>query len=184
MKNKNLALVAVLFTISVIMAFANGPTPPVYIDTDQIIDGAVDIIKTTGIADASLSNVNPATGRTALGLDLRLDTINASFTGDIDVTGFSRLGELSTGIKMKVLKGTTGSTAGSTVTVNHLLTGGKILGFTCKVADTVNRGFPPAYGGTFDYSTYHNSDVFAVTISASGTSILGKPFTICVVYTE
>jgi len=68
MKNKNLALIAVLFTISVIMAFANGPTPQVVIDTDQIIDGAVDIIKTTGIADTSLSNVVPATGRAALEL--------------------------------------------------------------------------------------------------------------------
>jgi hypothetical protein len=48
MKNKNIALIAVLFTISVFMAFANGPTPPVYIDTSSIVDGAVTAIKTDG----------------------------------------------------------------------------------------------------------------------------------------
>jgi hypothetical protein len=104
MKNKNLALVAVLFTISVIMAFANGPTPQVVIDTDQIIDGAVTILKTDGVAANDLSNVTPATGRSALGLGtistkaatdyvatsalaLRLDTTNASISNNLDVAG-------------------------------------------------------------------------------------------------
>ena len=76
MKNKNLILVAVLFTISVIMAFANGPTPQVVIDTDQIIDGAVTILKTDGVAANDLSNVTPATGRSALGLGT-VSTINS-----------------------------------------------------------------------------------------------------------
>jgi len=38
------------------------------VTTDSIADGAVTIIKTTGIADTSLSNVVPATGRAALEL--------------------------------------------------------------------------------------------------------------------
>ena len=104
MKNKNLALVAVLFTISVIMAFANGPTPQVVIDTDQIIDGAVDIIKTTRIADTSLSNVVPATGRAALELGTMAvatatDYVATdTFTGHTDATGASvhGLGTIST----------------------------------------------------------------------------------------
>lgn len=55
----------------------NGPTPPVYIDTDQIVDGAVTAIKTDGslmLADGS-NAVDP------------VELKNASFTGDIDVTG-------------------------------------------------------------------------------------------------
>jgi hypothetical protein len=76
MKNKNITLVAILFTISVFMAFANGPAPQTIVDTDQIIDGAVTILKTDGVAANDLSNVTPATGRSALGLGT-VSTVNS-----------------------------------------------------------------------------------------------------------
>lgn len=177
-----------------------------------------------GAARKDFSNVSRAVGLSALGLDLRLDTVNASFTGDIDVTGdvgaatvngvapltaaektqalvgsstvdfsakaltvasFSYFGELSTGIKMKVLSGTTAGTEGATVTVAHGLTGDKILCFISKVASSSNMGFPHSYGAPFDYSVYHNATSFAVTnTSGASSNILSVPFKITVFYLE
>ena len=201
MKNKNLALVAVLFTISVIMAFANGPTPQVVIDTDQIIDGAVDIIKTTGIADTSLSNVVPATGRAALELGTMAvatatDYVATdTFTGHTGATGASvhGLGTIATvDSPVPIANGGTGATtaaAGLAALGGASLNGSSTVDFAAQrgtfasVANGLSTDFtityPNTYAGQTSIATItldipHGKPVLAELSFVAGNNII-KP---------
>lgn len=84
----------------------NGPTPPVYIDTDQIVDGAVTALKTDGTL--MLSDGSNASDAAAVRGNLELGTMAVAtatdyvatdtFTGHTDATGASvhGLGTIST----------------------------------------------------------------------------------------
>lgn len=105
----------------------------------------------------------------------------------LQVNGFSRLGDAATGIKMKVLTGTTGAAEGGNVTVAHGLTGAKIVSFTAKVEAAANQGFPPEYSRAPEYkfSCYHDATNFNVYLAATDSgNILSKPFVIVVWYVE
>jgi len=153
MKNKNLALVAVLFTISVIMAFANGPTPQVVIDTDQIIDGAVTILKTDGVAANDLSNVTPATGRAALGLgtistvDSPVPIANGGTGATSAATGLAALGgaALNGNIAVPFSASTINGVAPLTAAEKtQALVGSSTVDFNAKFVDTTmpyNAGY-------------------------------------------
>lgn len=115
-----------------------------------------------------------------------ISTNQAGIGGDKSFNGYISLGEGNTGLKCKVLTGTTPATQGANVTIAHGLTGSKILGWTSKVSNSpdagVISGFSQVVGG-YSYAVNHTSDVFALYLTESDSSlILSKPFYIMVWY--
>lgn len=111
----------------------------------------------------------------------------ANNTGEaLQVNGFTKLGEAAIGIKMKVLKGTTGASEGDEVTIAHGLTGAKIIGLTCKVEYGANAGMLPfSYSVGGQYYCGHDSTNVQVTLHPTNSeNILEKPITIMLWYKE
>jgi hypothetical protein len=127
--------------------------------------------------------IAPATA-TSAGL---VDTQAQSFAGNKTLTGFTSLGSGNSGLKCKILTGTSAAAEGGAVNIAHGLTGDKIVGFTCKLTHVTNQAVPPHFvnAAGYDYELYHSDTNFTVYNHAtSSENILSKPLTIMVWYIE
>lgn len=106
-------------------------------------------------------------------------------TGNLDVNGFSNLGDGAPAIKMKKLTGTTSSSATGSVSIPHGLTGTKILSIDVLVEYSSGDYIPPSYtpGTGFEYSYYLSGSNINI-LNISGASILSKPIKIIVTYEQ
>lgn len=130
---------------------------------------------------ASFSGTTQSTSTTTGALVV---TGGAAVGGNQNIGGFTSLGD-NVAIKVKRLTGIAAATQGGSINVAHGLTGDKIIGFTCKIAQSANAGISSSLtilaGFTFDI--YHDGTNFTVLNSASNSSnLLSKPLTITIFY--
>jgi hypothetical protein len=165
------------------------------VTTDSIADGSITndkLAEPVSVANGGTGKTTAAAGLAALGgaslngsstVDFQAEDLNVA--GVATFTGFVKLGDAATFVKMKVLTGTTGVVGGS-ATVNHGVTSSKIIGFQAMVfTDEVTGWLPNTYlPANLTYSVYFDSSKFTVFTDASGTSVAEKPFTIILWYTE
>ena len=117
--------------------------------------------------------------------------------GNIVNTGFTQLGNTvpagaaagATAPTIKVLKliGTTASTQGTSVSVNHGIPGNKILDYQVIVNQAGTNGVPPNYTVLAGFLYNIGSDSGAIYVAnAAGNSanILSKPFRVYITYEE
>lgn len=117
--------------------------------------------------------------------------------GNVVNTGFTQLGNTvpagaaagATAPTIKVLKliGTTASTQGTSVSVNHGIPGNKILDYQVIVNQAGTNGVPPNYTVLAGFLYNIGSDSGAIYVAnAAGNSanILSKPFRIYITYEE
>jgi len=104
----------------------------------------------------------------------------------LQVNGYTKLGEDATGIKMKVLTGTTASTEGGIISIPHSFgDSGDVISWTCQVEYAPGGWRQPEYthGTEFQYSCYLNGVNFQVELSATNSgNILSKMVRIVVWY--
>lgn len=108
-------------------------------------------------------------------------------TEDLGASGFSTLGEAATGIKMKVLTGTTAAAEGGTVEIAHGVTASKIVLFTAIVKTSADAGFWPEYqeNAGYQFSLLHDSTkVIIKNNSTNSENILEKDIVATVWYKE
>jgi hypothetical protein len=117
--------------------------------------------------------------------------------GNVVNTGFTQLGNTvpagaaagATAPTIKVLKliGTTASTQGTSVSVNHGIPGNKILDYQVIVNQAGTNGVPPNYTVLAGFLYNIGSDSGAIYVAnAAGNSanILSKPFRVYITYEE
>ena len=123
--------------------------------------------------------------RISVGGNVLIATSTDDGSNKLQVNGFTKLGNAATGIKMKVLTGTTGVAGGNTV-VNHGIPSGKILGYNAIVFTDSETTWPPNTTGIANLNYYLYSDLtkFTVFTASDGTTVAEKPFKIMVWYVE
>jgi hypothetical protein len=105
----------------------------------------------------------------------------------LHVNGFTRLGEQSTGIKIKRMGGFTPAIDGGTVTVVHGLAPEKILSVKMMIEYAPGFFVPDNYSANPGYQLqYSGQSNFITLINVAGTSgnILNKPVRIIITYEE
>lgn len=108
-------------------------------------------------------------------------------TGNLDVNGFSNLGDGAPAIKMKKLTGTTSSSSTGTATIAHGLDGTKILSIDVLVEYSTGDYVPPGYdlsGGSNFKFTYYLGGSNIYIINQTSPSIVSKPIKIIVTYEQ
>lgn len=111
----------------------------------------------------------------------------SSGTGNNYFAGFSKFGELSTGLKSIILSTTTALAEGGTTTVLHGLTASKIVSITAACYYTTNGMVPPGITAfsEFQYDVYADATSAYVMLSATNSgSILNKNIKIIIWYVE
>lgn len=183
-----------LLLASIGFAFAGGPVIPPSASAVSGLGTMAVVNSPVPIANGGTGATSAATGLAALGgaslngsstVDFLAQNLNVS--GVATFTGFTKLGDAATGIKMKVLTGTTGANSGDTATVAHGLTGDKIVGITAKVAYGANLGVTPELGNflLYEFSVFHDAtNAYISTKTGNDTGVLNKPFTIMIWYVE
>lgn len=117
-------------------------------------------------------------------------TLGFYFGSNLDVNGYTKLGSDAPAIKMKKLTGTTASTEGGIVTINHGITDfTKILTVNVVVNDdgTMNSDQYEAgtTAGEYEFSVDWNSTIIRVINHATNSNaILNEPFTVLIIYEE
>lgn len=106
-------------------------------------------------------------------------------------SGFTKLGDAATGVKMKVLTGTTGSSEGDSVTVAHGLTSSKILFFSAIVSpsgdfsDAVTDRHYNAADDEYQFSSFVTGANAGILLHDTASfQILNKPFKFTIWYVE
>lgn len=233
MKNKNIALVAVLFITSVFITFAeNGPTPQVIVGSSGISDGSVTNAKLAepiSVANGGTGKTTAAEALSALGgaslngsstvafnaltingvapltaaektqalvgsstVDFLAQKVTAGSTTATDTNrivnyGFSQLGELGTGVKMKIVTGTTSATVGGTTSVAHGLNRDKIVGFFAQVQATSGTLILPSntVAANSLYIAYiGGTNVYISLADGASSAILGCAWKVIIFYAE
>lgn len=108
-------------------------------------------------------------------------------TQDLSSSGFTKLGEASTGVKMKVLTDGSGAAAGAYVVLPHGLTSSKIVGFSCLVWVDANSGYPPSYLAGLNvryFASFGTTNIEVYIPGADAASVANKPVTVVVWYVE
>jgi hypothetical protein len=109
-------------------------------------------------------------------------------TGEkLQVNGFTKLGDAATGIKMKVLTGTTAAAEGGTTSVAHGVDFTKIVGFTAHVYNSADAAIQSGYTGFAGLEFYPamNASLMNIDLSATNSgNILSKPFVFTIWYVE
>ena len=104
----------------------------------------------------------------------------------LTVNGYSMFGIDAPAVKMKQFTGTTPSTAGDSTSINTWIPDAKILGINVLVRDPVNGLLCPVLnllGVQYTYSFV--SSVFTLkTTLLNSSSVLNKPYTVLVTYTQ
>lgn len=163
------------------------------------VNGAqVATISSTGLGlSTPLSLVNGGTGATTASAGLAAlggASLNGSSTvnfaaKNLTITGFSTLGDLGTGFKMKILATNTSSIEGGQIAIPHNLTSSKIIAVTAQVKyDTVNSNWVMSecqYSIELQFSLLVTaSSVIIQNHATNSGSILSKPVVISIWYTE
>ena len=151
--------------------------------------GILTIDVATRIDAAVAPYYNSSSIMNAGAMDARYSRLGSANT----FTGFNKLGSDAPAIKMKKVTGTTGSTAGSAVSVTLTgVAGAKIIGIQAIVRDATNGGiFPATATPELEYyisfvangSNPANTDI-SLTLGAGATIILSKPFSLLITYEE
>lgn len=105
----------------------------------------------------------------------------------LEVNGFTKLGADAPAIKVKKFTGTTASTQGLSVEINHGLTDAKILDISVMVDYLTNSFIHPSYtlNPGFQFNWYSNDGrIIIYNVSGNSSSILSKPFKILITYEE
>ncbi len=97
-----------------------------------------------------------------------------------------RVGDLTTGIKMKKLTGTTGGTEGDTTNIAHGLTLSKIIG--CQVivqgaTNFIHTGFTDSAGLEY-YYLINATNVIIELHTTNSENLLSKTITVLITYEE
>jgi len=105
----------------------------------------------------------------------------------LQVNGYTMLGNSAPKIQMKKLTGTTGATQGSSVLIAHGLNSAKVLSIDVLVdyggSSFVHHSYTESAG--FQFNFYMNSThIIIVNVLGNSGSILSKPFRILVTYEE
>lgn len=179
-----------------------------------------------GAARQNLSNVDAATGRSALGLgtmatEASTDYVaTGTFTGHTDATGaavhglgtmaiqsadsvaitggvatlttaeisgFTKLGDDATPIKMKIFTGTTAATEGGTASATHGLTSAKIVGAQLLVTYAANAGVTGAHTANSELQVdvfFDSTRVYVQNHATNSGSAVNKPWTALIWYKE
>jgi hypothetical protein len=100
---------------------------------------------------------------------------------------FTKLGADAPAIKIKKLAGTTRSTEGTQVTLNHGLQESKILSISVMVDTETNDFIHPSYrsapGYEFEWFLFDGS-IYVKNVSGNSSNILSKPIKILITYEE
>jgi len=110
------------------------------------------------------------------------DGVNA-----LQVNGFSRFGDAATGVKMKLLKGTTTGSEGDAITKAHGLTGDKIVAITSIIRNATDRGVAPGYfpGDELLYHlSYTDTNAILKLSTSDSGNLTTKPYVIMIWYEE
>jgi hypothetical protein len=116
-----------------------------------------------------------------------VDTSAQSFAGNKTLTGFTSFGSGNSGLKCKVLSGTTAAAEGGVTTVAHGLTGDKIISITAVVRFASNTGVPPNYGAAagYEYFVVHTATNAQIELHTTNSeNILSKTFYVTIWYLE
>lgn len=111
--------------------------------------------------------------------------LNGTFSGSLEVTGFTSLGSGNTGLKCKYLTGTSPAAEGGTVTIAHGLTSDKIVGISSIIRFSSGKGVLNSYLTAAEYHFDVDYDSTNININLSGTSsgnLLSKPIAVLVWY--
>lgn len=129
------------------------------------------------ISSSTTNSTSTTTGSAILagGLAVAKD----QFTG-----GFTSLGDNNTGVKCKILTGTTAASQGSLVNVAHGLTGGKIIATSGIIRFVTNATIPLGSNlAGYQTSIYTDGVNFSVTnTSGNSANILSMPFEVMIWY--
>lgn len=108
----------------------------------------------------------------------------------LQVNGFTKLGEAATGIKMKVLTGTTADTEGGAITIAHGLDVTKVISFSATVINGTTEAIamdstPAIIGAGYLFNCFLNATNAIVDLSDSDSeNILSKTVLITIWYKE
>lgn len=108
-------------------------------------------------------------------------------TAELEVNGYTKLGTDAPAVKMKKLTGTTSSSQGTSVSLNHGLNANKILSISVLVDYSAGNCVPPSYtaAANFEYNYYLNGTaVSIINILGNSSLILGKPVRVLITYEE
>jgi hypothetical protein len=175
---------------------ANSPDFPLHVTSTSLISssntGAFAIGSTVG-AHLNFDNneINAWTGTTGSTLFLNYWSnakvqIGNGSTGNLDVNGFSNLGDGAPAIKMKKLMGTANALSGGVVDIPHGLTTDKILDVSVLVASDPNQAVGPEYTNvpSWNYKVFITSTNVRIFNGSGATQIYGKPIRILITYEE
>ena len=169
-----------LFLFACLIAFGeNGPTPKVVVGSSGISDGSV----TPAKINSGYNLLTDAEKTQALVGSATVDHTAKNYTA----AGFSTLGELGTGIKMKYITDTTAAAEGGGTTMAHGLAGAKIISVTMLVRLAVNDAIGPAYTRSPEYEymwKFDATNIFCVLSETNSGNILNKPIACVVLYVE
>ena len=114
---------------------------------------------------------------------------NIATTGDLDVGGFTTLGNDASApaIKMKKLTGTTNPVEGFEVSIAHGLDVSKILAVSVIVVESASFQIHPGFSADLDYGFSWYLTTSAVRVwndPSNSANILSKPIRILITYEE
>lgn len=128
--------------------------------------------------------------KTASGLEIRISANNTTThfalkeNGNLDLTGFVKLGDTSPAIKQKKLTGTSGA-AGATIGIAHGLTHSKILAINVLINDTNNNLIPPSFADPlYRYDVYTNTNNVQIAVASGATGVASRAITVLITYEE
>jgi hypothetical protein len=108
-------------------------------------------------------------------------------TAELEVNGYTKLGSDAPAVKMKKLTGTTSSTQGTSVSLNHGLNANKILSISVLVDYSAGNCVPPSYtaAANYEYNYYLNGTAISIiNINGNSALVLGKPVRVLITYEE
>jgi hypothetical protein len=168
------------------------------VTTDSIEDGSITndkLAEPVSVANGGTGKTTAAEALAALGgaslngsstVDFLTEDLNVA--GVATFTGFVKLGDAATGIKMKVLTGTTSDTEGQTTVLATGVAASKIVSYSCDLGNPASSVWPAnstLYDG-YLYYTYIDSDGRVVVIldATDSENLLSAPITCILWYTE
>jgi hypothetical protein len=161
---------------------SNGAAAPSWLQTVPVANGG------TGTTTGSITSTTALTF-TAGGTNKNVN-LTPSGTGDVVLNGYTRLGgSTAPAIKYAKFTGTTSSSVGGTISIAHGLDVTKFVSVTGVMVVSGNR-FPlnmsnrSTYGSLDDFETALYTSANNINIYSIGTSSLGLPFTVIIMYEE
>jgi hypothetical protein len=115
--------------------------------------------------------------------------LTGTFSGSLEITGFTALGQGNSGLKCKLLTGTTAGSEGTGTSVAHGLTLSKIVSVSgviqVSASLSISIGWPVGVGAGYESSIAMDETNLTVNNSAaSSENILSKTFYVTVCYIQ